>query len=68
MVRVLAYCINADENLSFAKGLNCDDELDILARTLDDQIALSIDVGEPSLDRIKKSQPPGASTQIYCFN
>ena len=40
MVRVLAYCINAQENLTFTKGLSEIDEPDIWVRTLDDQISL----------------------------
>ena len=68
MVRVLAYCINAEEHLAFAKGLNADDEPDIWARTLDDQIALWIDVGEPSVDRIKKASRQAQTLKIYCFN
>ena len=68
MVRVLAYCINAEENLAFAKGLNADDEPDIWAKTLDDQLTLWIDVGEPSVERIKKASRQAQSLKIYCFN
>ena len=68
MVRVLAYCINAEEHLAFAKGLNADDEPDIWARTLDDQIALWVDVGEPSVERIKKASRQAQTLKIYCFN
>ncbi len=68
MVRVLAYCINAEEQLAFAKGLNADDEPDIWAKTLDDQISLWIDVGEPSLERIKKASRQAQALKIYCFN
>lgn len=68
MVRTLAYCINAEEYLTFAKGLNSDDEPDIWAKTLDDQISLWIDVGEPSLERIKKASRQAHALKIYCFN
>ena len=68
MVRVLAYCINAEENLAFAKGLNADDEPDIWAKTLDDQLTLWIDVGEPSVERIKKASRLAQALKIYCFN
>ena len=68
MVRILAYCINAQEHLVFAKGLNADDEPDIWARTLDDQISLWIDVGEPSFDRIKKASHLAPAVKLYCFN
>jgi len=68
MVRILAYCINAQENLAFAKGLNADDEPDIWAKTLDDQLTLWIDVGEPAVDRIKKASRLAQALKIYCFN
>lgn len=68
MVRVLAYCINAQEHLTFTKGLSAIDEPDIWARTLDDQISLWIDLGEPSVDRIKKSSRLAQAVKVYCFN
>jgi len=68
MVRVLAYCINAQEYLVFTKGLSEVDEPAIWARTLDEQIALWIDVGEPAVDRIKKTCHLANAVKIYCFN
>ena len=68
MVRVIAFCINAEEQLSFTRGLSSIDEPDIWARTLDDQISLWIDVGEPSIDRVKKATRLSSSVKVYCFN
>jgi len=68
MVRVLAYCLNAQEHLSFTKGLSAIDEPDIWARTLDDQISLWIDIGEPAVDRIKKASRLARAVKVYCFN
>jgi len=68
MVRVLAYCINAQAHLSFTRGLSAIEEPDIWARTLDDQISLWIDLGEPSVDRIKKSSHLAQAVKVYCFN
>lgn len=68
MVRVLAYCINAQEQLAFTKGLCAVDEPDIWVRTLDDQITLWIDVGEPAVERIKKATRRAADVRVYCFN
>lgn len=68
MTRILAFCINASDNLVFTKGLSAVNEPDIWARTLDDQIALWIDVGEPSVDRIKKASRLASEVKIYCFN
>jgi len=68
MTRILAYCINAQEFLVFTKGLSAVEEPDIWARTLDDQIALWIDVGEPAVDRIKKATRLATEVKVYCFN
>ena len=66
--RVLAYCINAQEHLSFTKGLSAVDEPDIWAHTLDDQLLLWIDVGEPAADRIKKATRLSQHVKVYSFN
>ena len=68
MARVLAFSINAQEGLTFTKGLSSVDEPDIWLRTLDEQTALWIDVGEPSVDRVKKSSRSAAEVKIYSFN
>lgn len=68
MVRVMAFCINAGEHLAFTKGLSTAEEPDIWARTLDDQIALWVDVGEPAVDRIKKATRLATTVKVYSFN
>ncbi len=68
MVRVLAFCIEAQEHLTFTKGLSSPDEPDIWARSLDDQIKLWVDVGEPAVDRIKKASRISSSVKVYSFN
>ncbi len=68
LARILAFCINSQEHLTFTKGLSEVDEPDIWVRELDDQISLWIDVGEPSVERIKKACRQSAKTIIYSFN
>ena len=68
MVRVLVYCINARQRLEFTKGLSAVDEPDIWERSLDDQLMLWIDVGEPSFDRIKKASRIAKEVKVYSFN
>jgi len=68
MVRVLAYCINASEQLSFTKGISATEEPDLWAHTLDGHISLWIDVGEPAVERIKKARRLAAAVKIYSFN
>lgn len=68
MARILAYCLNAQEHLTFTKGLSSVEEPDIWANTLDGQIALWIEVGEPSVDRIKKATRLAKEVKVYSFN
>ena len=68
MVRVLVYCINAEEGMEFTKGLSAIEEPDIWVRTLDDQTSLWIDVGEPAFDRIKKATRLASTVKVYSFN
>lgn len=68
MARVLAYCINADKQPDFGKGLSTADEPDLWSRTLENRISLWIDVGEPSPERIKKASRISGAVRIYSFN
>lgn len=68
MARVLCYCINVRENLSFTKGLSAADEPDIWAKSLDEQLELWIDVGEPAYERIKKASRLTDNVIVYSFN
>ncbi len=68
MARVLAFSMNARENLSFTKGLSVVEEPDIWARTLDDRLSLWIDIGEPGFDRIKKATRLSPDVKVYSFN
>ncbi len=68
MVRILAFCINAQESLSFTKGLSAAEEPDLWTHTLDGRISLWIDVGEPAADRIKKATRLAQTVKVYSFN
>ncbi len=68
MVRVLANCINAQERLVFTKGLSDTEEPDLWVKSLDDQVELWVDVGEPALDRLKKACSRAAAVRVYSFN
>ena len=68
MVRVLAFCLQSQEGISFTKGLSAPDEPDLWVNTLDGQLMSWIDVGEPAVDRIKKATRRAKNTSIYSFN
>lgn len=66
--RILAFCLNADAQLTFTKGLSTTEEPDLWQKSLDDQIDLWIEIGEPSVDRIKKSTRLAKRVKVYSFN
>ena len=68
LVRVLAYCLNAQEGLKFTNGLSSPEEADVWAHTLHDSIKLWIEVGEPIVDRVKKATRQSPETKVYSFN
>lgn len=68
MVRVLSYCLNAIPNLEFTKGVSAVDEPDLWAVEMDETISLWIDVGEPSIERIKRGSHRSKQMKIYSFN
>ena len=68
MARILAFCLNASELLTFTAGLSTPDEPDIWARSLDDQLLLWVDVGEPAFERLKKASRLSQAVHVYSFN
>lgn len=68
LVRVLAYCMNLQEGLTFTRGLSSPDEADVWAHTLHNSIKCWIEVGEPAVERIKKATRQSPEVKVYCFN
>lgn len=68
MARVMAYCLNVQEFLSFSSGLSVAEDPDIWAKNLADEFLLWIDVGEPAFARIKKARRQAQAVKVYSFN
>ena len=68
MVRVMAYCLNVREGLELCKGLSDTEEADLWAHSLDGSLALWIDVGEPTVERLKKISRLAPDSRLYTFN
>lgn len=68
MARLLAYCINAQEHLDFGAGLSEVDDPAISVTTLDGQLGLWVDVGEPAFERLKKATRKAQKVKVYSFN
>ncbi len=62
MIRLIAFMVNANEQLRFTKGLSTDDEPELWGKSLTDDIELWIDLGQPDEKRIRKAC--GRSKQV----
>ena len=68
MARVLALCFHWQPELALTKGLSTTEEPDLWIKSLDQQIQLWVDIGEPSLDRIKKACRVADRVDVFTFN
>ena len=68
LVRVLARCVWHHERLTFTRGLSENDEPDLWQKSLDGRIERWIEVGEPSLDRLKKASRLADEVNVLSFN
>lgn len=67
MVRLLAYCYHANENLSFTRGLSSNDEPDLWLKSDDGRILEWIEVGQPAPDRLKKACGQSVAVKVYTY-
>ncbi|MDR3388302.1 MAG: YaeQ family protein [Rudaea sp.] len=55
MMRLLAFVLHAHERLEFGRGVSSDDEPDLWLRSLNGEIELWIDLGQPDEARIRRA-------------
>ena len=67
MVRLIAFVLNADDDLMFTKGISQDDEPDLWKKSLAGDIELWIDLGQPDAKRIKKACGRSKEVIIYTY-
>lgn len=68
MMRLIAFILNADENLVFTKGLCIDNEPEIWLKSLTDEIELWIDLGQLDEKRIRKACGRSKKVVVYTYN
>lgn len=68
VIRLIAYALNAHEDLHFTKGLCVDDEPELWLKSLTDEIELWIDFGQLDEKRIRKACGRAKSVVIYTYN
>ncbi|WP_415406060.1 YaeQ family protein [Sulfurovum sp. CS9] len=67
MIRLIAFILNADEELVFCKGISQEDEPDLWKKSLGGDIELWIDLGQPDEKRIKKACGRSEQVIIYTY-
>ena len=67
MVRLVAFVLNADQDLNFTKGISEDDEPDLWKKNMGGEIELSIILGQPDEKRIKKACGVSQDVIIYTY-
>ena len=67
MVRLVAFVLNANDDLAFTKGISQEDEPDVWQKSLGGDIELWIDLGQPDEKRIKKACGRSKEVIIYTY-
>jgi uncharacterized protein YaeQ len=67
LVRLLAFALNADQALSFTKGLSTDDEPDIWLKNLSNEIELWIELGQLDEKRLRRACGLAKQVIVYLY-
>ncbi|NRA84971.1 MAG: YaeQ family protein [Gammaproteobacteria bacterium] len=67
MLRIVAWALNANDQLGFTKGLSDEDQPDLWQVSYSDEIELWVDLGTPDEKRIKKGSVRGKKSVIYTY-
>lgn len=67
MVRVLAFCFRAADNLAFTKGLSSTEEPALWLKHDNGTLLEWIDVGQPAPERVKKASNQSQAVYIFSF-
>ena len=67
MVRLIAFALNAREQLEFSRGLSIDDEPDLWEKSLSGEIELWVTLGLPSEKIVRQSCSKAKEVIIYSY-
>lgn len=67
MVRILAFCYCAAENLTFTKGLSSNEEPDLWLKHDNGTILEWIEVGQPAPERLKKASGQSQVVKVFTY-
>ncbi|WP_019027798.1 YaeQ family protein [Colwellia piezophila] len=67
MVRLIAYILNAHQDLQFGKGLSDETEAALWQINYSDEISLWIELGQLDEKRLKKACNRAKAVKLYCY-
>ncbi|MDG1430258.1 MAG: YaeQ family protein [Paracoccaceae bacterium] len=67
MVRLLAFALNANEQLEMTKGISTDDEPDIWQKSLSGELELWVSLGQPTEKLVRQSCGKSDRVIVYCY-
>ena len=67
MVRILAFALNAHEQLEFTRGISTDDEPDIWQKSLSGELELWVALGLPGEKIVRQSCGKANEVIVYCY-
>ncbi|MGB0833736.1 MAG: YaeQ family protein [Psychrobium sp.] len=68
MLRIVAWALNANEQLTFTKGLCEEDEPELWQKNYSDEIELWIDLGTPDEKRLKKASVRSKQAILFTYS
>jgi uncharacterized protein YaeQ len=68
MARLAVFALNAEEHLSFTKGISTDSEPDLWVKDYSDQINLWIELGQPDEKRLRQVCGKAQAVKVYCYS
>jgi len=68
MTRLLAFILNAHDELKFGRGVSDEEEAAIWHINYSDVIELWIELGHPEEKRLKKACNKAQKVKLYCYN
>lgn len=68
IARLIAFALNASNELAFTKGLSTDDEPDLWQKSLSDELELWIDLGQVDEKRIRQACGRAKQVVIYTYH
>jgi uncharacterized protein YaeQ len=66
-VRLFAWCLHADPQLAFSRGLSTEDEPDLWQHNYSGEIELWIEVGLPDIKRLRKAAGRAKAVVVYAY-